>query len=182
MAANVRGRSERCSSTQRTMAYVNGRRRMCHRCAIECRRSCVYNVCMPRKQVYLPADLDRALHELGLSPSELLQEAVRAEVRRRSLIAALDTYLEELEAEVGAPSPEDEAWAKQYVDEVRRATATAQAEPVTRSRQRTKKAGSRGATKTNAAAKRTSADAKTARAASATKAAGGRGSPRRRAG
>jgi hypothetical protein len=81
---------------------------------------------MPRMQVYLPEDLYRAVKELGLPASELLQEAVRVEVRRRQILAATDEYLAELTAEVGEPSPEDQAWAKALVDRiVRRAEAAA---------------------------------------------------------
>jgi len=75
-------------------------------------------------QVYLPEDLYRAVKELDLPASELLQEAVRVEVRRRQILAATDEYLAELIAEVGEPSAEDEAWAKALVDRiVRRAEA-----------------------------------------------------------
>ncbi|MBN2113875.1 MAG: hypothetical protein JW785_07100 [Acidimicrobiia bacterium] len=79
---------------------------------------------MPRMQVYLPEDLYRVVKELGLPASELLQEAVRVEARRRQILAATDEYLTELIAEVGEPSAEDEAWAKDLVDRiVRRAGA-----------------------------------------------------------
>lgn len=46
---------------------------------------------MPRMQGYLP--------------SELLQGAVRAELRRQALLEETDRYLGELIDEVGAPSP-----------------------------------------------------------------------------
>lgn len=58
---------------------------------------------MPRMQVYLPDDLYRQVKEQGLAASELLQEAVRVELRRRELVAAGDAYLAELVAEVGSP-------------------------------------------------------------------------------
>ena len=64
---------------------------------------------MPRMQVYLPEDLYREVKERGLPASELLQQAVEAEVRRRRLNEELDRYLEELIEEVGEPSPEDQA-------------------------------------------------------------------------
>ncbi|MGN6782053.1 MAG: hypothetical protein ACTHJH_11165 [Marmoricola sp.] len=59
---------------------------------------------MPRMQVYLPDELYREVKERGLPASELLQEAVAAEVRRRELRARADEYIEELVAEVGEPS------------------------------------------------------------------------------
>jgi post-segregation antitoxin (ccd killing protein) len=62
---------------------------------------------MPRMQVYLPDHLYRAVKERGLPASELLQEAVQAELRRQRLNDEADAYLKELVAEVGDPSPRD---------------------------------------------------------------------------
>lgn len=59
---------------------------------------------MPRMQVYLPDALYREVKERRLPASELLQEAVTAELRRRELEARADEYLGELIAEVGEPS------------------------------------------------------------------------------
>jgi post-segregation antitoxin (ccd killing protein) len=59
---------------------------------------------MPRMQVYLPADLYDAVKERHLPASELLQKAVRNEVRRRELEAASRKYTAQLAAEVGQPS------------------------------------------------------------------------------
>jgi len=58
-------------------------------------------------QVYLPEDLYRAIKERELPASELLQDAVRAEVRRQSLLAETDLYLADLVAEVGEPGPKE---------------------------------------------------------------------------
>jgi hypothetical protein len=55
-------------------------------------------------QVYLPDDLYRLVKKARLPASELLQEAVRAEVRRRELLAQADRYIKDLTAEVGKPS------------------------------------------------------------------------------
>jgi hypothetical protein len=63
-------------------------------------------------QVYLPDDLYNELKERGLPASELLQEAVRAELRRQSLLDATDTYLAELIDEVGEPTPDEIARAE----------------------------------------------------------------------
>ena len=76
-------------------------------------------------QVYLPEDLYRLVKELGLPASELLQDAVRIEARRRQLLAATDEYLAELIAEVGEPSAEDEAWARALVDRIKQHAETA---------------------------------------------------------
>jgi post-segregation antitoxin (ccd killing protein) len=59
---------------------------------------------MPRLQVYLPDDLYEQVKTRRLPASELLQQAVRAELRRQDLLAESDTYLAELVAEVGEPS------------------------------------------------------------------------------
>jgi len=67
---------------------------------------------MPRMQVYLPDDLYDELKERGLPASELLQEAVRAELRRQSLLDATDAYLTGLIDEVGEPTPDDVARAE----------------------------------------------------------------------
>jgi len=55
-------------------------------------------------QVYLPDALYREVKEQGLPASELLQEAVRAELQRRELQARADEYVADLVAEVGEPS------------------------------------------------------------------------------
>jgi hypothetical protein len=64
---------------------------------------------MPRMQVYLPTDIYEIVKECRLPASELLQEAVRAEVRRRELQAAVERYTNELAAEVGRPTPRERA-------------------------------------------------------------------------
>jgi hypothetical protein len=62
---------------------------------------------MPRMQVYLPADIYEIVMECRLPASELLQEAVRTEVRRRELQAAVERYMYELAAEVDPPTPRE---------------------------------------------------------------------------
>jgi post-segregation antitoxin (ccd killing protein) len=73
---------------------------------------------MPRMQVYLPDDLYKVVKELRLPASELLQEAVRAELRRRDLLGETDRYLEELSTEVGQPSAEAVARAERLAGEL----------------------------------------------------------------
>jgi post-segregation antitoxin (ccd killing protein) len=60
-------------------------------------------------QVYLPDDLYDLVKKHRLPASELLQEAVRTEVRRRQLLAEGDKYVAELIAEVGKPSARQRA-------------------------------------------------------------------------
>ncbi|MBW8879588.1 MAG: hypothetical protein JF614_32040 [Acidobacteria bacterium] len=54
-------------------------------------------------QVYLPDGLYEQVKARGLPASELLQKAVRAELRRLDLLAETDRYVADLIAEVGAP-------------------------------------------------------------------------------
>jgi post-segregation antitoxin (ccd killing protein) len=70
---------------------------------------------MPRVQVYLPDDLYAELKQRKLPASELLQEAVRTEVRRQKLIDEADAYLKEAIDKYGEPDPEDIAWAQDLV-------------------------------------------------------------------
>jgi post-segregation antitoxin (ccd killing protein) len=59
---------------------------------------------MARMQVYLPDGLYEQVKARGLPASELLQKAVRAELRRLDLLAETDRYVADLIAEVGAPT------------------------------------------------------------------------------
>ncbi len=74
---------------------------------------------MPRMQVYLPDELYQQLKERGLPASELLQEAVRAELRRQELLERTDDYLAGLIAEVGEPSPKELARAESLARRIR---------------------------------------------------------------
>jgi post-segregation antitoxin (ccd killing protein) len=71
-------------------------------------------------QVYLPDDLYQAVKERNLPASELLQDAVRAELRRQDLLAETDRYLAELIDEVGEPSREAVARAERLARRIRR--------------------------------------------------------------
>ena len=74
---------------------------------------------MPRLQVYLPNELYRAVKERQLPASELLQRAVRAELRRLDLLEETDRYLSELVDEVGEPSTASLARAERIAQSVR---------------------------------------------------------------
>lgn len=67
---------------------------------------------MPRMQVYLPEPLYAEVKSRKLRVSELLQEAIRVEIRRRDLVAEGERYVAELRAEVGEPDPAAVAWAR----------------------------------------------------------------------
>ena len=78
-------------------------------------------------QVYLPDDLYQALKARGLPASELLQEAVQAELRRQQLLDATDEYIAELEDEVGEPSPDERARAEAIARRIAQRAAARQA-------------------------------------------------------
>jgi len=75
---------------------------------------------MPRMQVYLPDELYEQVKRRGLPASELLQEAIRAELRRQDLLAETDRYLADLVAEVGDPDPEELARAESIARRISR--------------------------------------------------------------
>jgi post-segregation antitoxin (ccd killing protein) len=78
-------------------------------------------------QVYLPEELYRAVKERELPASELLQEAVRAELRRQELNEQVDSYLAELVDQVGEPSPRERARADAIARRIRDRAAMHQA-------------------------------------------------------
>lgn len=81
---------------------------------------------MPRMQVYLPDELYQVVKERNLPASELLQEAVEAELRRQRLNEEAQTHVGELIAEVGEPSARERARAAAIARRIRdRATARA---------------------------------------------------------
>jgi hypothetical protein len=73
---------------------------------------------MPRVQVYLPDDLYAELKARKLKASKLFQQAVREELHREHLRDEAGKFIEELEAEVGEPSPEAVAWAEDLTDRI----------------------------------------------------------------
>ena len=81
---------------------------------------------MPRMQVYLPDELYKAVKERDLPASELLQQAVEAELRRQRLNDEAERYVQDLIAEVGEPSTRERARAAAIARRIReRATARA---------------------------------------------------------
>ena len=69
---------------------------------------------MARRNISLPDDLDEQARSAGVNVSALTQQALVVELERRSRMARLDAWLDELDAAHGAPSPgalaEAEAW------------------------------------------------------------------------
>ena len=82
---------------------------------------------MPRMQVYLPDDLYRIVKDRDMPASELLQDAVRAEIRRLALLEETDRYLEDLVEKVGEPSAEALARAEALSRRIRREPRVARA-------------------------------------------------------
>jgi hypothetical protein len=78
---------------------------------------------MPRMQVYLPDDLYALVKEHRLAASELLQNAVRAEVRRLDLLAETDRYVADLTSQVGSPGPRESARAKVVAERIAKRVA-----------------------------------------------------------
>jgi hypothetical protein len=77
-------------------------------------------------QVYLPDDLYRLVKKRRLPASELLQSAVRAEVRRLDLLSETDRFTSRLLAEVGEPGQGERARAKALAQRIaKRATRKA---------------------------------------------------------
>lgn len=73
---------------------------------------------MARVNVSMPDDLYSAARASGLNISQLSQQAVRAELIRRSKVAELDAYLEQLEDELGPVPDEERVAARRWADEV----------------------------------------------------------------
>ena len=69
-------------------------------------------------QVYLPDKLYKLVKARRLPASELLQDAVRAEVRRRELLAEADKYLADLVAHVGKPTARQRARARAVAQQI----------------------------------------------------------------
>lgn len=73
-------------------------------------------------QVYLPDELYKLVKTRRLPASELLQDAVRAEVRRLDLLAEGDKYVAELIAQVGKPTARQRAHASAVAQRIVRRT------------------------------------------------------------
>jgi post-segregation antitoxin (ccd killing protein) len=69
-------------------------------------------------QVYLSDELYKMVKMHHLRASELLQDAVRAELRRQRLLAETDRYVDDLVAQVGKPTARQRARAKSIVQQI----------------------------------------------------------------
>jgi post-segregation antitoxin (ccd killing protein) len=73
---------------------------------------------MSRVNITVPNEVAVQAREAGLNVSRVATTALIEELDRRSKIAALDTYLAELEAELGPIGPEEAAAATAWADRV----------------------------------------------------------------
>jgi post-segregation antitoxin (ccd killing protein) len=73
---------------------------------------------MSRVNITVPDDVAAQAREAGLNVSRVATIALIEELDRRAKIAALDTYLAELEAELGPIGPEEAAAATAWADRV----------------------------------------------------------------
>src|SRR5438270_12001003 len=71
---------------------------------------------MARRNISLPDDLDEQARNARLNVSALAQRAVADELDRRERMAALDAWLDELDAAHGAPSDKARAKAQAWLD------------------------------------------------------------------
>ena len=71
-------------------------------------------------QVYLSNELYRAVKERDLPASELLQDAIRVELRRQELLEEADRLVAEMIQKVGEPSAEAIARAEALSLRIRR--------------------------------------------------------------
>ena len=76
----------------------------------------MYSLCMARRNISLPDDLDDQARRARLNVSALAQQAVLDELDRRRRMAALDAWLDELDATHGPPSAKARARAQAWLD------------------------------------------------------------------
>lgn len=74
----------------------------------------VYYVCMARRNISLPDDLDDLARKARLNVSALTQRAVVQELDRQARMVQLDMWLDELDADQGVPSPNAMAAARHW--------------------------------------------------------------------
>jgi len=71
---------------------------------------------MARRNISLPDDLDEQARSAHVNVSALAQRAVADELDRRQRMAALDAWLDELDAAHGVPSEKAKTMAQAWLD------------------------------------------------------------------
>ena len=97
-------------------------------------------MCMARRNISLPDDLDERARQARLNVSALARRAVAEELDRRSRMARLDAWLDELDTLHGAPSAAAMAAAEAWADSAARTVRSraGRTKEPTRSRQASK--------------------------------------------
>jgi hypothetical protein len=73
---------------------------------------------MARVNISLPDDLYKKARRNGLNISRVAGAALEHELEKLDKIAGLNAYLDELEAELGPSTPEEEAEADRWIEQV----------------------------------------------------------------
>ena len=94
---------------------------------------------MARVNITVPDELLNRARDAGLNVSRLTALALAEELDRRAKLAELDTYLAELDAELGPVSPQERVSAEAWADGIE-AAAAAGASAARRTSRRTRSA------------------------------------------
>jgi Arc/MetJ family transcription regulator len=78
----------------------------------------VYIVRMSRVNITVPDEVAAQARQAGLNVSRVATAALVEELDRRAKIEALDTYLAQLDAELGPVGPEEAAAASDWADRI----------------------------------------------------------------
>lgn len=76
-------------------------------------------MCMARRNISLPDDLDESARSADLNVSALARAAIIAELDRRDRMARLDAWLDEMDERQGPPTVEEVADAEAWVARTR---------------------------------------------------------------
>ena len=82
------------------------------------RRVSVYDMRMARVNITVPDDLLERARSAGLNVSRVSSSALSEELDRRAKIVALDSYLRELDVELGPVSSDEQVVAQEWADRV----------------------------------------------------------------
>lgn len=96
---------------------------------------------MARRNISLPDDLDERARDARLNVSALAQRAVVDALDRRRRMAALDAWLDELDAAHGAPSADAKTNAQAWFDSATRVAPSRTASKTDAARPRGRAAG-----------------------------------------
>lgn len=98
-------------------------------------------MCMARRNISLPDELDDQARLAKLNVSALAQRAVADELDRRQRMAVLDAWLDELDTTHGAPSAKARADAERWLASATAVNPNAKTSPRSRAAPRARAAG-----------------------------------------